>query len=214
MKQEQLPNVVFIHGSGQSEISFNYIDIFLPERNSLYLNYQIQENYTDIVSRFVDKIHSTFSNEPIYMVGHSYGCLLAAVASVKIKNATKHLFAMSAPWKGSQASKWLSIVFRDSKLFANTRPDSDFLKEVHNIKSSVPITNIITTGTDGIGNDLAGLGKKSNDGLITVETQKSIPDGLVNISNIELPLSHSEVLLSFEIVELLKEKLSLGYKHE
>lgn len=203
MTQEHLPNVIFIHGSGQSELSFNYIDVFLPNRNSLYLNYQIQENIDDIVSRFVEEIHKSFPNGPVYFVSHSYGCLLAAVTLTRIKNKTEKVIAMSAPWGGSQTAKWLSIVFRDSKLFTNTAPGSDFLKSVHNIETHVPIINLITTGTDGVGNDLAGLGKKSNDGLITTATQKNVPKGLSNVINIEVPLSHSEVLLSYDIIDIL-----------
>ena len=52
-------NVVFIHGSGQSKLSFNFLEIFLPEHNLLSLEYDVQEDPEQIIKRFkflIDKI--------------------------------------------------------------------------------------------------------------------------------------------------------------
>jgi len=48
----KLPNIAFVHGSGQSNVSFNYFDIFLPEHNALALEYQTQEDPSIIIERF------------------------------------------------------------------------------------------------------------------------------------------------------------------
>ena len=54
------------------------------------------------------------------------------------------------------------------------------------------------------GNALAGMGAPI-DGLLTVETQKQVPDTFTNVNTIELALSHNELLFSMEVVEIIKD---------
>ena len=198
-------NVVFIHGSGQSKLSFNFLEIFLPEHNLLNLEYNVQEDPEVIVKRFKFLIDQHLGDNPFSIIAHSYGCVLSARLLDLYKNID-HLFALSSPWGGSRTAKWLAMVFRTSNLFATMNPGSAFLTSIANGKSEIPITNIVTAGT-GSGNALAGLGSAPNDGLLTIETQKKVPVGFVNTKNITVDLSHNEVLLSMEIVEIIKERV-------
>ena len=197
-------NVVFIHGSGQSKLSFNFLEIFLPEHNLLSLEYDVQEDPETIIKRFKFIIDQNLHNEPFSIVAHSYGCVLSA----RLLNIydVKHFISLSSPWGGSRTAKWLSLVFRQSKLFATMTPGSAFLTSIAESKSKIPITNIVTAGT-GSGNALAGLGSSPNDGLLTIETQKKVPVGFTNKENITVDLSHNEVLLSMEIVKIIKERI-------
>ena len=198
-------NVVFIHGSGQSKLSFNFLEIFLPEHNLLNLEYNVQEDPEVIVKRFKFLIDQHLGDNPFSIIAHSYGCVLSARLLDLYKNID-HLFALSSPWGGSRTAKWLAMVFRTSNLFATMNPGSEFLTSIANGKSEIPITNIVTAGT-GSGNALAGLGSAPNDGLLTIETQKKVPVGFVNTKNITVDLSHNEVLLSMEIVDIIKERV-------
>ena len=65
----------------------------------------------------------------------------------------------------------------------------------------------LSTAGTGSGNALAGLGSAPNDGLLTIETQKKVPEGFVNTKQITVDLSHNEVLLSMEIVNIIKERV-------
>lgn len=198
-------NVVFIHGSGQSKLSFNFLEIFLPEHNLLSLEYDVQEDPEVIIKRFKFLIDQHIDDKPFSIISHSYGCILSA-RLLDIYTNIEHLFALSSPWAGSRTAKWLAMVFRTSKLFATMTPGSEFLTSIAKSKSEIPITNIITAGT-GSGNALAGLGSAPNDGLLTIETQKKVPEGFVNKKNITVDLSHNEVLLSMEIVNIIKERV-------
>ena len=198
-------NVVFIHGSGQSKLSFNFLEIFLPEHKLLSLEYDVQEDPDEILKRFKFIIDQNLDNEPFSIIAHSYGCVLSARLLSYYDNV-QHLFALSSPWAGSRTAKWLSLVFRQSKLFATMTPGSAFLTAIADSKSDIPITNIVTAGT-GSGNALAGLGGSPNDGLLTIETQKKVPVGFTNKENITVDLSHNEVLLSMEIVKIIKERI-------
>ena len=202
----KFPNVIFVHGSGQSGLSVNYLQVFLPECNLLTLEYAVQENPDDILERFDKEINESFGDEHYHIVAHSYGCLLSTLLADKTKRVLS-MVAMSAPWGGSHAARWISMVFRQSKLFANVKPNSAFLRNIQNIQLDFPVANIITTGSNGSANDLAGLGSQHNDGLLTVETQKKLPTNFTYAESIELPLSHNEVLLSFDTINIIKQHI-------
>jgi hypothetical protein len=48
---------------------------------------------------------------------------------------------------------------------------------------------------------------ESNDGLLTVKTQKAIPENLNNVIEIEMTTSHNEVLFNYDTVEIIKTQV-------
>ena len=78
------------------------------------------------------------------------------------------------------------------------------MNAISETKLDFPIINIISTGTSSSGNALAGMGAP-NDGLLTVETQKQVPSTFTDVNNIELALSHNELLFSMEVMEIIKD---------
>lgn len=200
----RLPNVVFVHGSGQSGLSVSYLEVFLPECNLVCLEYKVQENPDDILKRFDLLTRNEFGDESFHIVAHSYGCLLSSLFAEKSKRVLS-LVALSSPWGGSQTARWISMVFRQSKLFNNVKPNSNFMQDIQNIKIDCHVTNVVTTGSKGSANDLAGLGTQHNDGLLTVATQTNVPEGFSNVETVYLPLSHNEVLLSFDTINIIKK---------
>ena len=199
-------NIVFVHGSGQSKLSYNFINMWLPEHNEICLEYNTQENPAIIVKRFKFLLDQKFDGEPIHIVAHSYGCLISSLLASEYKNVQTFI-ALSSPWAGSRAAKWLNMVFRESGLFGNTKPGSELLTTVSNLKFDFPISNIVSTGTKSSANALAGLGSTPNDGLLTLETQRAVPQGFANCETIELEVSHNELLMSMDVVELIKETI-------
>lgn len=203
---QKLPNVAFIHGSGQSGLSYSYLQVFLPEHNLVELEYQTQEDPQIILKRFNTIIQANFGDEPFHIVAHSYGCLLSSLFANECENV-QGIVALSSPWGGSHTAKWLNMVFRQSRLFMNTNPKSAFVQDIQNLNLHIPITNVITTGSAGAGNVLAGMGSEHNDGLLTVATQKKIPIGFSDVLNIEVPLSHNEVLMCYDTVNIIKQQV-------
>ena len=202
-------NIVFVHGSGQSHLSFNFLELWLPEHRSLCFNYSTQEEPEYILKRFKMLLDLQFGKEPVHIIAHSYGCLIASLITKEYDNV-QSLIALSSPWGGLRAAKWLNMVFRESKLFETTKPGSPLLKAIASLKLDFPITNIVSTGTKSSANALAGLGATPNDGLLTLETQRAVPKGFVNCDTIDLEVSHNELLMSMDVVELIKEKIFDG----
>lgn len=199
--------IIFLHGTGQSALSYEFFRVFLPEHNAHCLEYNVQSDFHVIVDKFHNYYLDNLEGKQVYIVGHSYGCLLGIHLAMRLESCVAKFISLSAPWKGSRTAKWLNMVFRQSTLFQNTRPDSDIIQSLSNFNNDFQITNIITTGHNHGGNLLAGFGQEKNDGLLTVLTQKSYPDNFKNVTNIKFPLSHNEVLLSYDVVNILKEEI-------
>ena len=194
-------NILYIHGSGQSPISWSYFNVFLPEHNAVEVAYNVSESAEEICKAILPQL-SKFNDQPFSIVAHSYGCLLAAVLYTMV-DRVDNIIALSPPWGGSQTAKWLGRAFRDNNLFKNTTPNSTLLEFINTVNIPVPVTNIVTTGGENV---LAGFGKP-NDGMVTVDSQRSIPETFTQTISHELSLSHSEVLLSYDVINIITETL-------
>ena len=111
-----------------------------------------------------------------------------------------HLITMSAPWQGSPFARWLKFVVRNNKLFNHMNPGSEFLEYLHEKTFLRPHTNIITVGG---GNEVAAWGKRDNDGTVTVDSQVNVPTGFIKSQNEFINLSHTEILQSSKVCELI-----------
>ena len=192
--------LVFIHGSGQSAISWNFYDVFLPEHQPLHVEYDVRDDVFLVRDRIEKQIAEFSCGNPIKIIAHSYGCLISALLLETVNNIDC-VIALSPPWGGSQTAKWLSKAFRSNSLFKNTTPNSVVLEQIRQINTTVPVHNVITTGGSNV---LAGLGNESdNDGMITVRSQEMCPDTFVNKTEKKFSLSHGEVLLSFDVVKYI-----------
>jgi pimeloyl-ACP methyl ester carboxylesterase len=203
---DQSPNILYIHGSGQSPVSWSYIELFLPEHNALHAEYDAQE-HIDSTQQDIVQLISRFDDKPFSIIAHSYGCLVAAIVAEKVNSIT-HLVALSPPWGGSHTAKWLGRAFRDNNFFKNTTPNSELIQRIHSVPTQFPVTNVVTTGGHNV---FAGLGSKSNDGMVTVESQYAIPPNFPAVQVKEICASHSEVLLSFDVVNIIKHAVFEDY---
>ena len=185
----------------------------MQEHNDVCLDYNTQEDPATIIKRFKFILDQTFDGDPINIIAHSYGCLLSSLLANEYENV-ESMIALSGPWAGSRAAKWLHMVFRESGLFQHTKPGSNLLDAISKLKLDFPISNIVSTGTSSSANALAGLGSTPNDGLLTLETQRAIPEGFTNCETVEKEVSHNELLMSMEIVEFIRDKIFNETEHE
>jgi pimeloyl-ACP methyl ester carboxylesterase len=193
-------NLVFIHGSGQSAISWNFYSVFLPEHNALHIDYDVRDDIFLVEDRIKKQITNFSSGQSVTIVAHSYGCLISALLLDSLSNIDC-VIALSPPWGGSQTARWLSKAFRSNTLFKNTTPNSVVLEKIKTIETAIPVYNIITTGGS---NALAGLGSETgNDGMITVKSQSMCPETFRTQYSKTFALSHSEVLLSMDVIDYI-----------
>lgn len=199
-------NIVFVHGSGQSPISWSYYDVFLPEHNALHISYDVRDDIYLVRNRIRSQIKQFCGSRPVTIIAHSYGCLVSALlVDSDTEHSIKAVIALSPPWGGSHTAKWLSRAFRSNALFKNTTPNSTVIEHINKIHTDVPVHNIVTTGGANV---LAGLGDESdNDGMITVSSQMMCPETFKNKTTEKFRLSHGEVLLSYDVVKYITQLL-------
>ena len=61
-------------------------------------------------------------------MGHSFGGLLASWYASVYPNKVDHLVTIATPWQGTPVARILSMIFRNSKVFENTKPGADVLR--------------------------------------------------------------------------------------
>ena len=197
-----MKNVIYIHGANASPDNFNYYTIKLPEHRYIAPEYRMEDDPYDLVELLNLKKQREFGNEPVILVGHSFGGLLASwYASVYPKNV-EHLVTIATPYQGTPVARVLSMIFRNKKVFENTKPGAPVLELLQEKTFSGLHTNIVCTSGS---NPLAGLGGKANDGMVSVESQSSPPPGFINTQNSFIEAGHSGVLLNNIVTEMLSE---------
>jgi len=197
-----MPNLVLVHGAGGSPAGWNYISQGLPGGlNILRPYYDIMDTDPyEIIDTICEQITDHFGNGSVMYVGHSMGGVLGGWIASNGLIDVSHLVTISAPWQGSPFARWLKIVFRNNKLFQHMNPGSDFLEYLHEKTYLRPHTNIVTVGG---GNEVAAWGKSDNDGTVTVDSQVNAPKGFIKTQHEYINLSHTEVLQSDKVKDLI-----------
>ena len=198
-----MKNIIYLHGANAEPDNFNYYTLKLPEHNFISPAYNMEDDPYDLVELLrMRKQREIGKGKKVILVGHSFGGLLASwYASVYPRNI-EHLVTIATPWEGTPVARILSMVFRNKKLFQNTRPDAEVLSLLQEKTFNGLHTNIVCTRG---ANPLAGLGGKANDGMISVDSQLSTPPGFKNTENITIEAGHSGVLLNNNVTDFLQE---------
>lgn len=184
-------NILFIHGAGSSENSFNYIKSKLSTKDNLWC-YSYDMNNSDIKQN-IKEINSFINtkNKEIMVVGHSLGGILAlgVVDNINVKK----ILTISAPLGGMLVAGIYGWVTTHS-MCKDLMPHSNVLTSIKRIvkQSNKPHTAIITTqGTPFF--------HEENDGVVLVNSQMAwdTPE------YIKISLNHFEVLMCDETVNII-----------
>jgi len=197
-----VPNLVLVHGAGGSPAGWNYISQNLPGGLNIlrpYYDIMLTDPY-EIIDTICEQITDHYKDASVVYVGHSLGGVLGGWIASSGMIDVNHLITISAPWQGSPFARWLKLVFRNNNLFQHMNPGSDFLEYLHEKTFLRSHTNIITVGG---GNEVAAWGKRDNDGTVTVESQVAVPAGFIKSENEFIDLSHTEILQSPRVCDML-----------
>lgn len=197
-----MPNLVLVHGAGGTPAGWNYISQGLPGGlNILRPQYDIAiTDPYEIIDTICEQINDHYGDASVIYVGHSMGGVMGGWIASNGLVDVDHLVTISAPWQGSPFARWLRLVFRNNKLFQHMNPGSEFLEYLHEKTFLKKHTNIITVGG---GNEVAAWGKRDNDGTVTVESQVNSPRGFIRSENEFINLSHTEILQSDRVKDLI-----------
>lgn len=197
-----MKNVIYIHGANADPDNFNYYTLKLPEHRFIAPSYSMDEDPYDLVEILRIRKEREFGQEPVYLVGHSFGGLLAAWYASVYPNNVKHIVTIATPWQGTPVARIFGYFWRNSQMFQNTRPGAEVLQLLQEKTFNGKHTNIVCTAGS---NPVAGLGGKANDGMITCDSQSATPPKFKNSENITIEAGHSSVLLNNTVTDTLEK---------
>jgi|TARA_R110002153_G_scaffold194803_2_gene348206 pimeloyl-ACP methyl ester carboxylesterase len=199
-----MKNIIYLHGANASPDNFNYYTLKLPEHNYISPEYNMEEDPYDLVELIRLRKQREFGKQKVILVGHSFGGLLASWYASVYPRSVEHLVTIATPWEGTPVARVLSMIFRNKKVFENTKPGAEVLSLLQEKTFNGVHTNIVCTSGS---NPLAGLGGKANDGMISVDSQLSTPAKFKNSQNFTIEAGHSGVLLNNTVTDMLQKIL-------
>ncbi len=185
-------NLVYIHGANATSESFNYIrkklgdgvDVNYDSRNGF------ENNLKDIQSELKDYTDIVF-------IAHSLGGIYSLHLANNIPLSVKGAVTLSTPYGGAEVADYVQYFLPFSRLMRDIGPSSWVMRQSDKIKIQHPWTNIVTTKGQ------SPFIIEPNDGVVTISSQKHHAD----MELVEVDCNHYEVVLSDQVVGLIKERV-------
>jgi pimeloyl-ACP methyl ester carboxylesterase len=184
--------LVYIHGASATSESFNYIRSKLGA--GIDINYDSRNGFENNLKSMQDQLADV---KDMAFVAHSLG----GVYSLHIANAmpeqVKGAVTLSTPYGGAEVAEFAKFFLPFSRLMRDIGPSSWAMKQAKQIKIQHPWTNIVT---------IKGQSPfiiEPNDGVVSIASQKHHED----MELLEVDYNHYEVVLSDQVVGLIKERV-------
>lgn len=201
--------IIFIHGALSSSNSWAYhrlvLDSVIKNRRVELFNYDIErstsQEVSDALTDSILNLLKTKKYKRVFLIGHSFGGVLAIDAVNKLLLDYKHrnnnvkfkVLTLSSPLGGSGAASFLRILKPFSQFLKNIGSFDSFMTSFKNRKLLCPVHSIVS-----IANLASDYPIKQSDGVVTVESQIHFKnDPLCTITYVDS--NHFEVLLSEKV---------------
>lgn len=195
VKKKQ-PHIVFIHGAGATNRSWNYILEKLNPDSYTLLNYDVNHRFKYNLAKLSMKFNK-LPYDDIVLVTHSmggvYGLHLYSIYQHKINKA----ISLATPFGGSRTADYVKYLVPSYILFREVGTRSQAIVDGHKVEIKIPWLQVVTTDGE------VPWHADGNDGVVTIESQKHREDMQI----IELPINHHEILISDETVNIIKQTL-------
>ena len=186
--------LVYIHGASATGESFNYIREHVGGKD-LVINYDSRNGFEKNLNNMLDQLSDV---EDIFFVGHSLGGIYALHLAHALPDQVLGAVTLSTPYGGSEVADYAKFFLPFSRLMKDIGPSSWVMKQADKIKIQHPWTNIVTV------NGQSPFMHEHNDGVVTIRSQKHH----VDMELIEVDYNHYEVVLSEQVVGLIKERIN------
>jgi len=186
-------NLVYIHGANATSESFNYIKSKLG--TGLDINYDSRNGFENNLAAM--KI-SLMSTKDICFIAHSLGGIYALHLANSMPEVIKGAVTLSTPYGGAEVADYAQYFLPFSRLMRDIGPSSWVMKQASRIKIQHPWTNIVTIKGQ------SPFMHEPNDGVVTIASQRHHAD----MELVEVDCNHYEVVLSDQVVKLVKERVN------
>ena len=185
-------NLVYIHGANATSESFNYIRSKLG--NGIDINYDSRNGFENNLK---DMQTTLDGHTDLVFIAHSLGGIYSLHLANHIPESVKGAITLSTPYGGAEVADYAQYFLPFSRLMRDIGPSSWVMKQASKIKIRHPWCNIVTVKGQ------SPFMHEANDGVVTISSQKHHAD----MELVEVEYNHYEVVLSDEVVDLIKERV-------
>jgi len=186
--------LVYIHGASATSESFNYIRSKLGK--GIDINYDSSNGFENNLGEMHVQLKG-YSN--LIFIAHSLGGIYALHLANALPEAVAGAVTLSTPYGGAEAADFAKFFMPFSRLMRDIGPSSWAMKQADKIKIRHPWTNVVTVKGQ------SPFIHEPNDGVVTISSQKRHAD----MELIEVDYNHYEVVLSDQIIDIIKERIDM-----
>jgi pimeloyl-ACP methyl ester carboxylesterase len=158
------------------------------------INYDSRNGFEN---NFQEMQESLKGHNDMVFVAHSLGGIYSLHLANAMPDAVKGAVTLSTPYGGAEVAEFAKFFLPFSRLMRDIGPSSWAMKQANNIKIQHPWTNIVTVKGQ------SPFMHEPNDGVVTIASQKYHKD----MELVEVDYNHYEVVLSDEVIRLIKERV-------
>jgi pimeloyl-ACP methyl ester carboxylesterase len=184
--------LVYIHGASATSDSFNYIRSKVGK--GIDINYDSRKGFENNLADMKDLLRNV---EDIFFVAHSLGGIYSLHLANAIPKQVLGAVTLSTPYGGAEVADVLTFFMPFSRLMRDIGPSSWAMKQADRIKIQHPWTNVITMKGQ------SPFIPEDNDGVVTISSMKHH----IDMELIEVNFNHYEVVLSDEVIKIIKSKI-------
>jgi pimeloyl-ACP methyl ester carboxylesterase len=183
--------LVYIHGANATSESFNYIRDKLGK--GIDINYDSRNGFENNLKDMLVELKNV---KNIAFIAHSLGGIYALHIANAIPKQVLGAVTLSTPYGGAEVADYAQYFLPFSRLMRDIGPSSWVMKQADKIKIQHPWTNIVTVKGQ------SPFMHEPNDGVVTIASQKHHED----MDLLEIDYNHYEVVLSDQVVSIIKER--------
>ena len=184
--------LVYIHGANATSESFNYIKSKLGD--GIDINYDSRNGFENNLKDMQVQLKG---HGNLVFIAHSLGGIYSLHLANLLPDAVKGAVTLSTPYGGAEVADYVQYFLPFSRLMRDIGPSSWVMKQASRIKIQHPWTNIVTIKGQ------SPFMHERNDGVVTIASQRHHED----MELVEVDYNHYEVVLSDEVIDIIKERI-------
>ena len=184
--------LVYIHGASATSESFNYIRSKIGD--GIAVNYDSRNGFENNLEAIKEQIGKT---KNVFFIAHSLGGIYSLHLANAIPKQVIGAVTLSTPYGGAEVADVAKYFLPFSRLMRDIGPSSWVMKQANKIKIQHPWTNVVTVKGQ------SPFMAEANDGVVTISSMKHHAD----MELVEVDYNHYEVVLSDQIVDIIKERI-------
>jgi hypothetical protein len=184
--------LVYIHGASATSDSFNYIRSKVGK--GIDINYDSRKGFENNLEDMKERLSTV---KDIFFIAHSLGGIYGLHLANILPNNVLGAVTLSTPYGGAEVADVLTFFMPFSRLMRDIGPSSWAMRRADRIKIQHPWTNVVTMKGQ------SPFIPEDNDGIVTISSMKHH----IDMELVEVNFNHYEVVLSDEVVKIIKERI-------